>query len=354
MKKYILIITIIGATVLMTAAQGNSTQLKTEIDSTISSYYSKGQFNGSVLIAFKDKKVYDKAWGYSDLETDSFLDEQSQYYIASISKLFTSSAILLLNKQGKLSLDDRVTSFLPELPECYQNVRIYHLLSHSGGIPEAEGDWQNRVGWDNSDVMLFLCKREQLDFVPGTDYRYSNNGFVLLAMVVERVSAQPYDSYLKQNIFDKAGMDHSFVVARSLEVDPMHIVRSYVQGKQADWPLYVVGPSGIYTTTHDLFLWDRAFFNYELFDKSEVKNILKPVLVNGAEQNYGLGWGVLKMGGESYAGHMGGMFGFRSLYEHQVNQNRTLIIFTNNGDHTPLMEIRNKLAQVMAKYPYND
>lgn len=354
MKKVILITSIFGAGVLMTAAQGDIGQFKLEIDSLISGYYSNGQFNGSVLIAFKDKKIYDKAWGYSDLETDSVLDEQSQYYIASISKLFTSSAILLLNKQGKLNLDSMVTSYLPELPECYRTVRIRHLLSHTGGIPEAEGDWQNRVGWDNSDIMLFLSAQKQLDFMPGTAYRYSNNGFVLLAMVVERVSALPYGAFLKQNLFERADMDHSFVVARNLDVDPQHVVRSYVQGKQADWPLYIVGPSGVYTTTSDLFLWDRAFFSYDMFDKSEVEHILKPVVVNGVEQNYGLGWGVLNMGGESYAGHMGGMFGFRTLYEHQVNQNRTLIIFTNIGDHTPLMEIRIKLSQVMAKYPNND
>jgi len=354
MRKYILIISIFGVTVLNIKAQGNFTQFSAKVDSTISFYFSKGQFNGSVLIAIRDRIIYDKAWGFSDQETGSVLDEHSQYYIASISKLFTSSAILLLNKQGKLSLDDRVTSYLPELPECYSTIRIHHLLSHTGGIPEAEGDWRKRVGWDNSDVMLFLRTQEQLDFVPGTIYRYSNNGFVLLAMVVERVSAQSFDSYLKQQIFDRTGMGQSFVVARNLDVDPEHVVRSYIQGKQADWPLYIVGPSGVYTTTHDLFLWDRAFFNYELFDESELKQILSPVQVNGKDQNYGLGWGVLNMGGESYAGHMGGMFGFRTLYEHQVNQNKTLIIFTNIGDQTPLMEIRNKLSQIMAKYPNND
>lgn len=339
---------------LRLGAQEYTTPFETEIDSIISGYYKSGHFNGSVLIALQGEKVYDKAWGYSDIENKTPLDSLSQYYIASVSKIFTSAAIVLLDMQGRLSVDDEVTKYLPELPECFSSVRIHHLLSHTAGIPTESWDWRDKVNSDNSIVMEFLLKQEELEFEPGTKYSYSNTGYVLLAMVAERASGKAIDSFMKQNLFQVAGMGHSFVSSRNLDTDVSHVVKSYVNGSQADWPLYIVGPSGIYTTTNDLFLWDRAFFGSEIFNKSEVKKILTPVQINGEDQNYGrLGWGILNMNGESYAGHMGGMFGFRTLYEHQMNQDATLIMFTSIGDLTPIMEIRNILAELMARYQQN-
>lgn len=335
-------------------AQEYSTLFEAEIDSIISGFYKAGHFNGSVLIAKQGEKVYQKAWGYSDLENMNPLDSMSQYYIASVSKIFTAAAIVLLDMQGRLSVRDKVTKYLPELPGCFRSVRLHHLLSHTAGIPAESWDWRDKVNSDNSLVMEFLLEQVELEFEPGTKYSYSNTGYVLLAMVVERASDKTIDAFLKQNLFDVAGMGHSFVCSRDLDIDVSHVVKSYVNGSQADWPLYIVGPSGIYTTINDLFLWDRAFFRNEIFNKKEVKKILTPVQINGKDQNYGrLGWGVLNINGESYAGHMGGMFGFRTLYEHQVNQDATLIIFSNIGDLTPMMEIRNKLTELISGYQNN-
>ena len=129
--------------------------------------------------------------------------------------------------------------------------------------------------------------------------------------------------------------------------EDLHVVRSYVEGRQADWPLYRLGPAGIYTTTGDLFRFDRAYFNHQYFTPKEVDRILTPVVVDGKAQYYGLGWGVLDMNGERHLGHSGGTFGIRTLYEHQLNRNNTLIIFTNMGDQIPIMEIRDRLDRVL-------
>jgi len=355
MLKFTYFICIVFWTVLTMEAQDNITHFETRADSIISGYFETGHFNGSVLIALQGEKIYQKAWGYSDLDKETALDSRSQYYIASVSKIFTASAVILLETQGRLSVYDRVTKYLPELPACFHTVRIHHLLSHTAGIPTESWDWRDKVNSDNSIVMEFLMKQEELEFEPGTKYSYSNNGYVLLAMVVERASGKAFDAFMKQYLFDVAGMDHSFVGTRNMDIDVSHVIKSYVNGSQADWPLYITGPSGIYTTTNDLFLWDQAFFGNEFFNKSKVKEILAPVQIKGKDQFYGrLGWGILNINGESYAGHMGGMFGFRTLYEHRIDQNATLIIFTSIGDLTPIMEIRNKLTELMAMYQHGN
>lgn len=353
MKKYILTaclaaIGLSSAVPTPILAQIPSRSLGSEIDSIMTAYFQAGKFNGSILIAMEGRIVYAKNWGYADMESREALNSDSQYYIASITKIFTSTAVHLLEKQGRLSMDDRITQYLSDLPHCFTSVRIRHLLSHTAGIPSEPGDWRRLVNTDNSDVMQFLNTVEELDFEPGTAYQYSNNGYVLLAELIERISGQSYKMFIEKYIFKPAGMDQSFVVARNLPKGDLHVARSYVNGKQADWPLYRLGPAGIYTTPEDLFRFDQAFFSHRYFNPGEVKKILTPVEVDGKAQYYGLGWGVLDMRGERYLGHTGGTFGFRTLYEHQLKGNNTLILFSNVGDLTPTMEIRNKLNQVLS------
>lgn len=329
--------------------QGSDRSIGTEMDSIIVSYSQSGQFNGGVLVARKGKIIYESYLGCADLESGAALNSDSQYYIASITKIFTSTAVHLLVKKGKLFLDDPITEHIPELPSCFKEVSIRHLLSHTGGVPQEPGDWRILINSDNSDAMRFLKSVEALDFEPGKEYCYSNNGYVLLAQLIERVSGQTYKEYLEQNILKPAGMDHSFVVARGMSKTDLHVAKSYVGGEQADWPLYRLGPAGIYATVGDLYRFDLAYFNHSYFTSSEMKEILAPVQVNGNPQHYGLGWGILDMNGERYLGHSGGTFGFRTLYEHQLHKNNTLILFTNMGDQAPLMEIRNKLDQLLAR-----
>ena len=264
--KYILAGLIVCSSQLSFYARAQGESIETEIDSLISVYVDRGQFNGSILVALDGEKVYHKAWGYADLETKTLLNSQSQYGIASISKIFTSSAIFILEVAGKLNMDDPLSSYLPELPACFQPVRIHHFLSHTAGIPKQAGDWRSLVNTDNSDVMQFL---------------------------------------LEQKLFKEVGMDHSFVRSRNQSANTADPVKTYNHGKQADWPLYRVGPGGIYSTTEDLFLWDQAFFTYKFFDQSTVNRILTPVQVEGKDQHYGLGWGILHLEGKCYAGHPG-------------------------------------------------
>lgn len=320
-----------------------------QIDKLLSEYYTNGQFNGNILISVKGEIVYHKSYGFSNVKDSTLLDTNTIFCLASISKIFTSTAIFILEKEGLLSLEDNLTDYISELPEIYSPIKIKHLLTHTSGIPKDKRGWQSRINTDNSDVLKFLKKQKKLDFKPGRKYRYSNNAFILLALVVEKISELTFNEFIKQNIFGKIAMNNSFVYSKSGKKIPENIALSYIRGNQADWPLYTYGSGGIYSTTYDFFLWDKAFFNYNVFDSLTVNRILTPVKVKNKRKNYGFGWGILKTNIDTSVGHTGGMFGFRTIYEHQINKNITIIIFTNIGDSTPIMEIRNQIDKIIIK-----
>ncbi len=311
-----------------------------KIDSLLRSWNQEGKFNGSLLVGIRGKILYHGSYGYADLEDMSQLDTSSVFCLASVSKIFTSAAIFLLEKQGSLSVHDPVRKYLPELPPCYDAVRLTHLLSHTSGTPEIYKGWQSLIGKDNADILAALSEVKELDFTPGEKYCYSNNGYILLASVAERVSGIAFGKFLESKLFSRFGMKSSFVRQRDAGVQSS-LVHSYNTGIQADWPLYTYGPGGICSTTGDLWRWDQAFFGGKVFDWQTIDRILDPGTLNsGARTTYGLGWGVIRLGGILSVGHTGGMFGFRTLYEHLPGQGICLVILTSMGDSCPLMELR--------------
>lgn len=320
--------------------------LKQKIDSVITYYHQDGKFNGNILIAINGRVLLKKSYGLANLNEKTPLDSNSVFCLASLSKIFTSAAIFMLEKEGRLSIEDNVRDYIPELPEYFNPIKIKHLLSHTSGIPLDKRGWQAKIDTDNSDAIEFLISQKKLDFKPGKKYRYSNEGFILLATIIERVSGVKYHEFLENKVFAKAEMNQSFVRSKVPTDARTRIVNSYVNEKQADWPLFTYGPGGIYSTSGDLYKWDRAFFGYKIFDKETVEKILSPIVIGKKQQNYGYGWGTVTIYDKTYVGHTGGMFGFRNLYEKQLENKITIIILSNMGDSTPLIEIRNQIQNV--------
>jgi len=346
---------IVGFLALLESSYSQEAQrsFTSRVDVLLESYFEKGKLNGDILIAVDGQEIYHRAWGYVNMVTEEELDSMSVFGLASVSKIFTSSALHLLEQRGEISLQSSIRVFFPELPAVYEPVTIYHMLSHTSGIPRNPGSWQNLVGRTNQDILEFLMAQKALEFVPGSAYQYCNYAFVLLAMLVERVSNLSFADFLEKELFQKAGMKHSFAIRWEQEEnyyrerERLGLVHSYVNGKRADWPLYTYGPGGVCATAKDLLRWDRAVFSQRIFTQEQLERILRPVQVRGEDQHYGLGWGVLDAGGERIVGHTGGMFGFRILYEHQIQSGVTLIIMGNIGDDMPLMEIRSELLRVL-------
>jgi CubicO group peptidase (beta-lactamase class C family) len=314
------------------------------VDSILNSWFLDGKFNGTVIISGDSGVIYNNSFGYSDLQSKKELNNKSIFCLASVSKVITSTAILKLYEEGKLDLDDLIPEYFPDLPDCYNMVSIAHLLTHTSGIP----DFHTKPVWgvNNDDIYNFIKKQDILEFVPGSKYKYSNSGFVLLAMIIDKVSGITYPEYLDAKFFTPMGMKDTFV---NKSRKKKRIVHSYhVSGKTDDRPNYFYGSGEIYTTAEDLLKWDKAFFKGDIISSNLMKRVLSQHrLDDGTLTNYGMGWGVITFAGQTIVGHTGGNYGFRTIYEHNLSTGLTFIMFTNIGDKCPTMEIRTEIMNAI-------
>lgn len=340
----IMLITVFTGAHLELNAQFNDEAKVSGIKELISSYENKGKFNGTLVVIDKGEVIFREEHGYSDKLSNRLIDSRSIFCLASVSKVFTSTAIMKLVEEGKLSLDDKLDSFFPDLPFFYSRVSLKHMLTHTSGIP----DFHTKPVFDvhNSDIYSFVARQKELEFEPGTEYRYSNTGFVLLALVVEKVENISFPDYLEREFFKPLGMKDTFI-GRSEK--KKRIVISYLaSGEIADRNNFYYGPGEQYTTASDMVKWDKAYFSGKVISKDLMKKVLTAnKLSDGSVTNYGLGWGVLNIGGDKLLGHTGGNYGFRTIYMHNISKDYSAILLTNIGDKCPAMEIMTKIMSLM-------
>lgn len=211
---------------------------KTEkIDELLSYCHERGMFNGCALIAEHGNKIYSKALGYIDYETREKLNTDTSFYIGSIAKQFTAMAIMMLKEQKKLKYDDRLSNYFPEFPSYAEKITVRHLLTHTAGIANYTEFDIIKTGLTNREVFNFLVSREKLDFEPGTKNSYSNGGYVLLAMIVEKVSGMSYPDFLKKRIFSPLKMDRAEVFNESSQPISNRAVGFTIYGDKNDYDL---------------------------------------------------------------------------------------------------------------------
>jgi len=322
------------------------------IDSIFSTLYRKGRFNGNVLIAEKGRVLYQKSFGIANEATGEKLNTNSIFELASVSKPFTAMAIVLLKEQSKLSYDDSLARYFPQLPQ-YKNVTIRQLLHHNGGLPDymkiADTAWdKSKILTNRSLLDLLVQSNVPLLFEPDTRNEYSNTGYALLALIIEKVSGQSYADFLKKHIFIPLKMQHTFVYTRRYHPLP---VKNYAYGyvysdslKKQVLPdslaeynrVYyddgVVGQSTVNTTTGDLLKWDRALYTNTLVSARSIQDIFTSgKLKNGKEVGYGFGWMLdLDTLFGHVAAHTGGWPGYVTFIERHLDSDKTIIILQNH------------------------
>lgn len=309
-----------------------------QIDSVYTYLYQTHQFNGTVLYAEKGKVLYKKAFGITDISTQKPLTTASSFNLASISKQFFAMGIMLLADAGKLSFDDPVIKYIPELP--YTNVTLRQMLTHTSGIPEYFDVFTKYRGTldtltNEGLVKLFARIKPAPDFEPGTKWNYCNSNYVLLGAVISRVAKQPVEDFLKQRIFKPLGMKNTYVYNVLMPAIPANHVLGFeeVDGVQKLADLTnadgVMGDGNIYSSVEDLFIWEQSLYNSPLVKKEILQQAFTPVkLTNDSTYNYGFGWAVVKPG-EAYS-HTGGWMGFKNLIYRDVKNNRTIIVLGSN------------------------
>ena len=324
--------------------------------------HEKGGLNGAWLYAENGEIVSKGAFGFRDPENTLPIKEDTIFQLASVSKTFTSAAVMLLIRQNLLSPEDEITKFFPEIP--YPGVTVRHLLNHTSGIPDYfdDADWfikswkeEKRIP-GNDEILRFLCETKAKPyFAPGEGLHYSNTGYNLLALLVERLSGVPYEEFLQKNIFEPAGM----ISTRCCHIRRDGIpFENYAQATVFEDGRYVAdmdsaedgdvvafdglnGDDYVYTNIFDMLRWDKALREGKVLSLEEQALMYTPAKLNNGEEavydeykgmtiGYGFGWGTgrdEKLG--LIVSHSGGMPGVATWFERFIDADRVLVLLIN-------------------------
>ena len=319
----------------------------------------KDGFNGAWLYAENGEIVSKGVLGFRDPEDTLPITEDTIFQLASVSKTFTAAAVMLLVRQGLLSTEDEITKYFPEIP--YPGVTVRHLLNHTSGIPDYfdDADWfiriwkeENRVP-GNDEILRFLRETEAKPyFAPGEGLHYSNTGYNLLALLVERLSGVAYEEFLRRNVFESAGMSSTRCChirrdgvpfenyARATVFDEGKCVADVDSAEDGDVVAFdgLNGDDYVYTTIFDMLRWDRALREGKVLTLEEQQRMYTPgKLNNGSDAvydegdglGYGFGWAVGR--DEAFGlvvSHSGGMPGVATWFERFIDADRVLVILS--------------------------
>lgn len=345
------------------------------IDSMLTSLHKEHLLNGNVLIAEKGKISYQKSFGYANVESKVENNPDTRFQLASIGKTFTAVAILQLKEKNKLKLDDPASKYLPAFP--FEKITIRQLLSHTSGLPDLQifdplVNEQPDIIIDNSRVLEALKKYGKLEFDPGENWRYSNPGYCVLALIVEKVGQQKFIDYLDQNIWRKAGMANTYPFsATSPRQDSLRAqsyrmpIYSYQFQKVDTMQRYkrllisfggLQGLGFIASTTTDLFRFDRALSDGTLLKPGSLKEAYEPVKLNSGRQavvepgklTFGLGWFIATdTTGGKIVSHSGFLPGGATIFLRNLSKRQTVIVLDNaesDGLHRTGENLMNVLA----------
>jgi len=311
-------------------------------------------FNGNVLVAKKGKIVYQNAIGWADhLRRDS-LRINSVFELASVTKPMTATAMLMLVEEGKVKLDQNVKDFFPAFP--YDGITVRMLLTHRSGMMNyvyfTDNIWKKqrkdeRKGITNADVMNLIAQYKPSPYTqPNRVFHYNNSNYMVLAAIIEKVSGRPYAEFMKERVFKPAGMKSTAVYSKAqydkIPVDVIGHDRTWRYSVAQNFLDGPVGDKGVYSTVHDLFLFDRALRKGRLLKKSTLDSAYTGR--NNLERghfNYGYGWRLFDGGGHKVAYHTGWWHGFRHIYLRDLTSDVTIVLLSNltNGSLLQLDEL---------------
>ena len=304
------------------------------MEQIIQSYVADHKFMGSVLVARDGKTLLDKGYGFANLEWQVPDTPTTKFRIGSITKQFTAASILLLEERGKLKTDDPVKKYMPDAPAAWDKVTIFHLLTHTSGIPSFTSfpDLPKRQLEAMTPQQLVDWFRDKpLEFEPGTKWNYSNSGYVLLGYLIEKISGQSYADFVQQNIFTPLGMKDSGYDSNSAIIERR--AAGYAPGKNGPENAGFVNMTvplsagGLYSTTEDLLRWEQGLFGGKLLSPASLAKMTTPF-----KEDYAFGLGVSSQGGHKAITHDGGIQGFNTSMIYYPDEKLVIEVLANiNG-----------------------
>jgi CubicO group peptidase (beta-lactamase class C family) len=332
----------------------NSSKLKDEaaMDAIVRPY-DRPDAPGVSVIVIKDGKVlYKKGCGLANVEAKIPNTTRTNFRLASLTKQLTAMAILILAEREKLSLDGRLIDFFPDFPVYGRDITVHHLLSHTSGLPDyaAHIPALQKEQLRDLDVLHILKQQKSGDFPPGSKFAYSNSGYVLLGLVVEKVSGQTFARFLDENIFQPLGMFDtvaheegiSTVKNRAYGYDP---VEKDFRRRDQSVTSATLGDGGVYSSVEDLYRWDQALYTNKLVSITTLNQMFTPEQFGNRQQSsYGMGWFIDTAGGFRQLSHGGTTVGFRNQILRLPDEKFTVVVLMNRSDGDP-QAIANRIVQ---------
>ena len=326
-------------------------------EKVLAEYYEADEPGVTLLVAQKGKILYKGGRGMANMELQVPLQSNHVLRLGSITKQFTSVAILMLMEEGKLGLQDDITKFLPDYPTLGKTITIEHLLTHTSGIQsmtDMSGFFDNVRNDMTTDEMLASFQNEPMNFEPGESFRYNNSGYFLLGVIIEKISGMTYADFIQKRIFDKVGMKDSYYGNAG------QIIPRRASGYERNADGYENAPylsmtipyaaGSLLSTVEDLYKWHKAVFSYQLISKASL-NQAHTIYIpkDGTNPNYGYGWGIADFFGQKMIGHSGGINGFITNELYLPAEDVFVAAFSNGGDNPNRMTER-IAAELIGEY----
>jgi CubicO group peptidase (beta-lactamase class C family) len=353
--------------------------LATRIDLLFTGLISPGDPGIAVLVQKDGKVVFQKGYGVRELRAHTKIDLGTNFRLASVTKQFTAMAIMLLIHDGKLDYDDSLTAIFPEFPAYGKSITVRNLLTHTSGLPDYEeimeqreksggSPWTPERQIQDEEVLALLEAQPAGKFLPGTRWEYSNSGYVVLGLVVRKVSGMPYGDFLNRRIFTPLQMKKTVIYEKGKNTIGD---RAYGHSKESDRFVETdqsatsatLGDGGIYSNVEDMAKWDEGLGQHVLLSRTESEPALTPVRLAdgdwphgprdpdstgspGAPILYGFGWFLDAYHGHARNYHSGSTMGFRSAIERFVDDHFTVIVLSNRSDLNP-EELSREVADML-------
>jgi CubicO group peptidase (beta-lactamase class C family) len=319
-----------------------SQELSSKIEEAVALYVKDDTPGMALLIGEKGKIVYEGGFGLSDMEARIPMTTDKAFIIASVSKQFTTMAIMMLKERGLLDYEDTIERFFPDFPPYTKKVTIRNLMTHTSGIKEYFDDDFCKIANQMGDAMtqdtiLEMIKGfGDLEFEPDTNFSYCNSAYVMLGSIIEQVSKKTFAEFLKENIFDPLGMNNTVVGVspnqKVANLTPGYMLTENGQFKRTPFDMAAIGwaDGNLISTVEDLFIWHNALYTEKLVKKETFKEaITSHVLKDGSKTGYGCGWFLNNRRGLKETWHTGGTVGYISRFSRFIDEDVAIIMLTN-------------------------
>lgn len=348
-------------------AKTNISNKAGKINNLINNYLAYSKFNGSVLVAHEGEMVIKKGYGMANVEWDIPNQTDTKFRIASITKQFTAMLIMQLVAENKLDLHVPISIYLPDYPKKNADIiTLHHLLTHSSGTPEFDDFVTYRdIERDRHrpEELLSIFQDGDLNFTPGEKYSYTNTGYVVLGIIIEKITGKSYANALQDRIFSPLkmqdsgyDMNYDVIKRRASGYTNRYVRNDFRNVNYVDMSIpYAAG--SIYSTVEDLFIWEQSLYTEKLLPKKYMKLIFEKY-IPAPRRFYGYGWfiGDMQIGTSNekieITVHGGGINGFRTLIA-RIPSSQSSVILLSNLEGTPVYEITNSILGILHDKPYN-